>query len=446
MMNFKNDLPEIEVKGLSFRYPNSTADILSNINLDIPKGSFTGIIGPNGSGKTTLLKCLVKLLPATSGRITLAGQDPARLSTREIARLVGIVPQKWEASFPFTAEELVLMGRFPYLKRFRPECDPDYQITTEAMSLTQTIHLKDRPVTELSGGELQRVIIAQALAQSPRILLLDEPTAALDIHHQLEILEVIKALLKVRSLTVMAVMHDLNLASHYCDQLVLLRHGSIFAGGTPETVLTEAGLEQVYGTKARISIDPLTAKPFVRIYPSSSLTPIAETNLKVHLIGGGGSIAELLEVLRFHGFQLSCGVLNMMDSDWLAAKELQIPVVEVAPFSPVTPEASQANLEMMSGADVIILGNIPFGSGNRENLLAVVNALESGKKVVICDFTPINERDFTGGLAAKTYEEFKNIGARFVFDIQELMKILKSISKSNDTNGEIWNEEIVSNP
>jgi iron complex transport system ATP-binding protein len=438
-MNFKNDLPEIEVKDLSFRYPNGTANILSDINLDIPKGSFTGIIGPNGSGKTTLLKCLVKLLPATSGRITLAGQDPAVLSTREIARLVGIVPQKWEASFPFTAGELVLMGRFPYLKRFRPECALDYQITAEAMSLTQTLHLKERPVTELSGGELQRVIIAQALAQTPRILLLDEPTAALDIHHQLEILEVIKTLLKIRPLTVVAVMHDLNLASHYCDQLVLLRHGSIFAAGAPETVLTEAGLEQVYGTKARISIDPLTAKPFVRIYPSSSLSPIAETNLKIHLIGGGGSITELLEVLRFHGFQLSCGVLNMMDSDWLTAKELQIPVVEVAPFRPVTPEASQANLEMMAGADVIILGNIPFGSGNRKNLLAAVNALESGKQVVICDFTPIDARDFTGGLAGEVYERLKNMGAGWVCNSQELIELLKNIAQRNRV-------EIVSNP
>lgn len=429
-MNFKNDLPEIEVKDLSFRYPNNTADILSNINLTISKGSFTGIIGPNGSGKTTLLKCLVKLLPATSGRITLAGQDPAGLSTREIARLVGVVPQKWEASFPFTVEELVLMGRFPYLKRFRPECDLDYQIAAEAMNLTQTLHLKDRPITELSGGELQRVIIAQALAQSPRILLLDEPTAALDIHHQLEILEVIKTLLESRALTVVAVMHDLNLASHYCDQLVLLRQGTVFVTGTPKDVLTETGLEHVYGTKTRVSIDPLTAKPFVRIYPTSGLTPIAETNLKIHLIGGGGSITELFEVFRFHGFQLSCGVLNMMDSDWLTAKELQIPVIEVAPFSPITPKAHQANLEMLAGADVVILGNIPFGSGNRPNLEAAVNALEQGQQVVVCDFTPIGERDFTGGLAAEVYGKLRTMGAGFVGNSQELLAMLKNIVKN----------------
>jgi iron complex transport system ATP-binding protein len=121
----------------------------------------------------------------------------------------------------------------------------------------------------------------------------------------------------------------------------------------------------------------------------------------------------------------------MMDSDWLTAKELQIPVVEVAPFSPVTPEASQANLEMMAGADVIILGNIPFGSGNRKNLLAAVNALESGKQVVICDFTPIDTRDFTGGLAGEVYERLKNMGAGWVCNSQELIELLKNIAQRN---------------
>lgn len=422
MMNVRNATPEIEIKDLSFRYPNNSANILSNINLTISKGGFTGIIGPNGSGKTTLLKCLVKLAAPIAGEIRLAGQNQAVLSTREIARIVGVVPQKWEASVPFTVGEIVAMGRFPYLKRFSPESDEDYQLAAEAMNLTQTLHLKDCPVTELSGGELQRVIIAQALAQSPRILLLDEPTAALDIHHQLEILEVIMTLRETRALTVVAVMHDLNLASHYCDHLVLLQNGSIFSSGAPETVLTETNLEQVYGTKVRISTDPLTAKLFVRIYSASGLTPIADTGLKVHLIGGGGSVAELLEVLRFHGFQLTCGVLNMMDSDWLAAKELRIPVVEIAPFSPITPEAAGANLEMMMLADVIILGNIPFGDGNRENLLAVVNALERGKQVVVCDYTPIGERDFTGGLAAEVYGKLKNMGAELVWNSQELLK------------------------
>jgi iron complex transport system ATP-binding protein len=435
MMNTDNILPEIEVSQLSYRYSNHPTDILSNINLAIPKGSFTGILGPNGSGKTTLLKCLTKVLPATSGRIILAGQNLAGLSAREIARIVGVVPQKWDAAFPFTVGELVIMGRFPHQKKFHYETADDYQIADEAMSLTQTLHLKHRPVTRLSGGELQRVIIAQALAQSPRILLLDEPTAALDIHHQLEIFEVIESLRKNRALTVVAVMHDLNLASHYCQQLVFLRNGSIFASGAPETVLTETNLKQVYGTKARVSIDPLTAKPFVRIYPATSITPITETNLKIHLIGGGGSITELLEILRFHGFQLSCGVINIMDSDWLAAKELEISMVEVAPFSPITPEAQQMNLGFIANADVVVLGNIPFGSGNRENLQAALSALENGKQVVVCDFTPILERDFTGGWAAEVYAKLNNKGAILVDNNQKLLEKLKHILFLQDSAG-----------
>jgi iron complex transport system ATP-binding protein len=225
-------------------------------------------------------------------------------------------------------------------------------------------------------------------------------------------------------------LHDLNLASHYCDQLVLLHQGSVFADGRPETILTESNLERVFGTKTRVSVDLLTAKPFVRIYPVSGFTPIAETGLKVHLIGGGGSVAELLEVLRFHGFQLTCGVLNMMDSDWLAAKELQIPTVEAAPFSPITPEASRANLELMAEADVVVLGNIPFGSGNQENLAAAVSVLENGKQVLVCDFTPIEARDFTGGLAAEKYGKLKDMGAGFVSSSQELVERLKNVVKS----------------
>lgn len=427
-MSLKNNDPEIDIKELSFRYPHGTGYVLSGINLNIRAGSFTGIIGPNGSGKTTLLKCLTGLLTPDDGTICLAGHNLAGLSHREIAQIVGVVPQKWEASFPFTVGELVLMGRFPYLKRFQSENDRDLEIAAQAMNLTHTLDLKHRPVTELSGGELQRVIIAQALAQSPRILLLDEPTAALDIHHQLEILEMIKQLMETRALTVVAVMHDLNLASHYCDELVLLHQSSVFASGAPETVLTEANLKQVYGTRARISIDPLTAKPFVRIYPTSVVNPIAETNIKIHLIGGGGSIGELLEILCFHGFQLSCGVLNRMDSDWLAARELEVPVVEVAPFSPITQETNRMNLEWIAEAHVTILGNIPFGTGNRLNLEAALHTLKQGKRLIVCDYTPIEERDFTGGLAAKVYGELRQRGAEFASNNQELLAKVKRIN------------------
>ena len=427
-MKISSATPEIEIRELSFRYPHQGAHILSRINLAIRRGSFTGIIGPNGSGKTTLLKCIGGMLTPLSGEIHLGGQNLANLSIREIAGRVGVVPQNWEISFPFKAEELVLMGRFPHIQRFRGETGIDYRIVDEAMELTKIRHLKNRLVTELSGGELQRVIIAQALAQSPRILLLDEPTAALDIHHQLEILDVMKALLKSHGLTVIAVLHDLNLASHYCDELVLLHQGTVFTSGAPDRVLTEANLEQIYHTKARINIDPLTAKPFVRIYPASDLTPIAKTGLKVHLIGGGGSIAEILPGLRLHGFHLTCGVLNMMDSDWLAAKELQIPIVEVAPFCPITPEAERANLEFIAAADVVVLGNIPFGSGNQPNLTAALHGLEIGKQLLVCDFTPVAERDFTGGPAAEAYGKLKEAGGLTIHTVQELIGKLKTMA------------------
>ncbi len=256
---------EIEIQRLSVKYYKET--ILSNLNLEVAKGSFTGIIGPNGSGKTTLLKCISKELSPVSGRILIAGEELSTISTRELAGFMGVVPQKWEANFPFTASEVVMMGRFPHLKRFAKESEYDRMVVREAMIQANILSLAERPITEMSGGELQRVIIAQALAQSPQILLLDEPTSHLDINHSLEICELLKNLVITKGLTVVAVLHDLNLASRYCETLVLLKGGRVYAKGAPEEVLTPENLEAVFGVKVRIQQEILTGKPHIFFFP-----------------------------------------------------------------------------------------------------------------------------------------------------------------------------------
>ncbi|HEX3045538.1 MAG TPA: ABC transporter ATP-binding protein [Bacillota bacterium] len=419
--------PEIEVQELAFQYYNQPP-LLKDLTFTITKGSFTGILGPNGSGKTTLLKCLTKLLPPRKGRIILGEQDLTRLSVREIARKVGVVPQKWEANYAFTAKDLVLMGRFAHQKRFQAETAQDLAVAQEAMLATNTWKLAERPVTEMSGGELQRVIIAQALAQNPDILLLDEPTASLDINHQLEICDLIKDLTASRNLTVVAVFHDLNLAAQYCDRIILLKQGRLFAIGETPAVLTESNLNQVYETKVRVETDPGSGKPFINIYGREKaflnqyskisawrdhIRSLAMEAFKIHLIGGGGMADSLYGLFHTLGFGLSTGVLNIGDTDWHTARELEISIVEAPPFSPITEELHQLNLAQIKTVDLVVLANIPFGVGNLKNLLAAEAALQMNKPLFVCDFTPFSQRDYTGGSAAQIYQNIKSSGARF---------------------------------
>ena len=391
----------IDVEDLSFKYMNGT--ILSNVNFSVKPGTFTGIIGPNGSGKTTLLKCLVRIFSPEAGRVILGGEDIMHLSVKDIARKVGVVPQKWESKFAFRVADVVLMGRFPHLTKLKHESAEDWTIARDAMELTNTLHLAERPVNEISGGELQRVVIAQVLAQSPEIMLLDEPTSSLDINYQLDICDLLKNLIETQKLTVAAVMHDLNLAARYCDQLILLKDGRIFAAGSVSAVLSERNLAVVYGVKASLREDILTGKPYINIFGKADTHQTHGLACKIHLIGGGGTAAPLLGPLQALGCQLSAGVLNVLDTDWRMAQELGLPLVEEAPFSSISEEAHQANLKVLSDKEIIILCNIPFGSGNLKNLTAAGDALKMGKTLIICDFTPVHERDFTGGGAGEIY-------------------------------------------
>lgn len=426
---YKTSENALEVQNLSFRYQDRS--ILSNIGFTIPKGSFTGIIGPNGSGKTTLLKCLIRLLPPRAGRVVLADLDLAKLSVKEIARRVAVVPQQWETSLPFTAAEIVTMGRFPHQRRFRKDSPRDQEIVRQAMTVTNTLHLADRPISEMSGGEQKRVMIAQALAQSPQLLLLDEPTAALDINHQIEICDLLKSLALKEHLTVLMVLHDLNLAAQYCDALILLRQGRIFAAGPVVEVLTETNLEKVYQTKVRVRIDPFNGKPLVTLYSHLQTRPASNgvPGERLHLLGGGGSCAGLFEPLRGLGFRISIGALNIMDTDWQTARELAIPIAATAPFCPISPEAHRENLALIDDAAMVILADVPFGSGNLPNLEAAHYALQKGKTLIVCDFTPISDRDFTGGQAAAVYRSLEVGGARLVRSREELMEYLSHWDK-----------------
>lgn len=240
----------LQVQNLKFGYSRDM--ILKDISFNVEKGKFISIIGPNGSGKSTLLKNLNGLYTPMEGKIVVENIDINRIKTRELAKKIALVPQNTIINYDFTVEDIVLMGRHPYKGRFQMEDDNDYKIVREALEMTNTLYLKDRIITEISGGERQRVIIAKALAQNPSIILLDEPTSHLDINHQIEILNLLKRLNREKNTTIVLVIHDINLASRYSDEIIMLNEGEILGIGSPEEVITAENIKYAYNLKVAI--------------------------------------------------------------------------------------------------------------------------------------------------------------------------------------------------
>jgi len=244
---------------------------LRGVSAAIPRGSLTGLLGPNGCGKTTLLKLLSGVLQPEQGTVTLDGQPLSGLPRRAIARRLAVVPQETHPAFDYTVMEMVLMGRHPHLGPFQLEGPADLAIAREALASTGTAHLAERPYMTLSGGEKQRVVIAGALAQAPDVLLLDEPTASLDLGYQLEVASLLSHLNRERSVTMVLATHDLNLAASLCDSLVLLRQGRVLAHGPTTEVLTAAMVQQLYGVDAEVSFHERAGH--VTVVPLSTGTP-----------------------------------------------------------------------------------------------------------------------------------------------------------------------------
>jgi len=242
--------------------------VLTDLTCAVESGKILGVLGPNGSGKSTLLKLLMRVLRLQEGSIELFGQDLLALSQAEIARTVAFVPQETQQSFPFTIAQMVLMGRFPHHSGWGGwhwEDSADLAVAYSAMVDLDVAHLGTRLITDVSGGERQRAIIARAIAQEPKVLLLDEPTAFLDLHHQLEIARILRQLNRERGMTVIMVSHDLNLASQYCDHLILMEQGRIVKGGSPEEVIEPDILEAVYGCRVLVDRHPQSGMPRVSL-------------------------------------------------------------------------------------------------------------------------------------------------------------------------------------
>jgi iron complex transport system ATP-binding protein len=256
-------MPLLSVEHVSFKYGERW--VLREIAFEVEQGDFLGIIGPNGSGKTTLLRVIDGILTPQEGAILLEGTEIRKLRRSALAQSVAVVPQYTSLAFPFSVEEVVLMGRAPHLGPWRFEGVQDHRIAREAMEMTDTLSLAARDMESLSGGEHQRVLIARALAQEPRLMLLDEPTAFLDIRHQVDFFDRIRALNRDRGLTVIAVTHDINLAAHYCDRILLLKDGLIEALGSVDAVITEEHIRQTYETEVLVDRHPRTGSPRITL-------------------------------------------------------------------------------------------------------------------------------------------------------------------------------------
>ncbi len=242
-------------EGVTFRYPEGARPALDGVSMEAPAGGCTAVLGPNGSGKSTLLRVLLGTLAPSAGRAEFDERPLAAWSRAELARAVGVVPQGEETAFPISVRGLVAMGRYPHLGPWRREGAADHRAVEEAMKRCDVAGLAERPLANLSGGERQRARVARALAQEPRALALDEPTAALDVSHEMAIWELLRDLGRAGT-TVLVVTHNLNLAARYADRLVLLEQGRVAAAGTPAQVLTRETVERVYGWPVRVVPHP----------------------------------------------------------------------------------------------------------------------------------------------------------------------------------------------
>ena len=257
----------IRVEALDLGYEDR--QVLTGLNFQVNQGEFVGILGPNGSGKSTLLHALSGMLRPQHGRIVIRSEPLGGLPSRLRAQILAVVPQTTEVRFPFSCFEVVLMGRYPHRRRLGTLKDTDLIRALKSMRRTTTVHLKERTITEVSGGECQRVVVARALAQEPEILLLDEATSCLDVRKKLEIFEILKYLNEINGLTVLCAMHDLNLAALYCGRLMFVKEGRIVVDGPTEQVFTPEILAQVYDTAMEVVWHPDHQRPYAVMLPLS---------------------------------------------------------------------------------------------------------------------------------------------------------------------------------
>lgn len=384
----------IEAKRLSAGYDERP--VLREVDFAARPGEVVALLGPNGAGKSTLLRCLSGVLAPASGEVLLDGEPLG--TAKEVAKRVSFVPQSEDSVFEFTVYDLVAMGRYPW-------DDFDDGHVRWAMENAGCAELANRKITELSGGEKQRALFARALAQGGDVLLLDEPTAHMDVGYQIATLTLARELARENHTVVVAI-HDLNLASGFADRAVLLHDGRIAAQGTVEEVLADPELERVYGASFERVHAPLTGRTVLvpEVVPERLKTA---NPLRIHIIGGGGSAGALLTELWQLGHTVSLGIASPDDSDVAAAERAGAPVILAD--GEIGSEDVKRALEVARQADLVIVAPAPYGTANLGNLALAYIAREAG--VSVWAIEPSGEWDFTGGEAEQALQALFAAGA-----------------------------------
>lgn len=393
---------------------------LDDVTLELAGGEWLALIGPNGAGKTTLLRAIAAAIPLASGTVMLGDDDVAQLKPRARARQMAVVPQEHASVSGWTVEQIVAQGRTPHLGTWKSEGQADREAIAHALRDTDTAGMADRDVATLSGGERQRVYLARALAQTPGILLLDEPTAFLDLQYQWEMLELVQRVRVERGITVVSVLHDLNLAAAFAGRIALLKGGRILAMGTPDVVLTEETIRRGYNRRVSISRHPATGRPIVISWPTER-RPISHS--RIHVVCGGGTGAALIRRLVADGHTVTAGALNVGDTDWEVARALGVEMAEEAPFSPLSRASLDRAEKLIRAADVVLVAPMPIGPGNLDNLRLATEAADRGQRVLLVG-TLDGSRDFTGGKALGLWEAAIRYGAEEVPDSARATSIL----------------------
>jgi len=397
-------------------------EIVKSVSCAFAPGTFTGIIGPNGSGKTTLLKAFSRVIPA-SGILELEGKSVADFTPAELGMALGFVPQDEERPFSYTVMQVVLMARYARTSRFAALTPADYARCNAVLEETGITFLEDRSIRALSGGEWQRVLIARALAQDTKVLLLDEPTSHLDLSHQSDILTIMRNLANSGS-TIIGVFHDLNLAAHFCDRLIMIRNGQVVADDTPAQVLTPGKIREVYGADVITSVHPATGRTF--LLPLATTTgsiPLDKTQ-NVLVISGGGSGTDLLHFLSRKGFSLTAGILATTDTDYLTAKVLEIACVPIPPFSHIPAHSLEKLRGLFPEADRIILSMHPMGTGNLP-VLEVLRETDPARIIIhLPEGRDFPSYDFTKGSAAAVLSDLCAAGAQCTGNFNGILGLL----------------------
>ncbi|HXX77082.1 MAG TPA: ABC transporter ATP-binding protein [Ktedonobacteraceae bacterium] len=447
----------LEVNGVTFGYERQP--LLYDIHLQVRSGEMVGLLGPNGSGKTTLLRLVNGVLSPQQGTIIFDGHDLHDWGRRSIAQNIAVVPQELQVPFAFTVEQMVSLGRTPYINWLGSGSSTDENVVRDAMQVTDVVPLAKRIFNELSGGERQRVMVAMALAQQPKLLLLDEPTAHLDIKYQIDVLELVQRLNRERGVTIIAALHDLNLAARYFPRLVLFQRG-IVADAGPAVVLEPHLLKRVYGIDVQVGI--LRGAQHLSVLPPGELEFANKSEMrtqpKVFVMAGGGSGERLMRALADAQIPFVAGALNIGDSDHTLALRLADEVITEQPYSPISPATREAIKTRLLNVKVLIVCPMPVGPGNLALLQEAYVASQEGKTIILLapatlqsdseeqllsempdsandalSDTGIVNRDYTNGIGTQLIRDLLQAGAIIVQTVAESVEAARRYLNENFT-------------